>query len=343
MSKIIKCKNCGNNLSYDPDINCLVCEHCGSKTTFNQVEFGGKKPLDTSVSTRLNGVRVCPSCGAKDTFEENNVSIKCAYCGTPVVMESFKNNIDAIIPFSISKKGAINCYKNWLRNRVWAPKSLKKLAKAGAFEGYYLPAWAYDAEVDTSYSGTLVETIETRTTDKDGNRVVKTYEKRTPVYGNRNDKFVDTIVTGNNKLSNSILQDLEPFDYSRLKVYRDEYIFGLKVDNFIYSAVEGYNMAQNEMKSVVRDRIYRQYRRANKHLENLRMSNSYKNVKQARYLLPMWSASYTFKNKKYTVNINGSTGQVKGTAPVSKWKVFLATLLGLAVVGLIIWFAIRQT
>lgn len=342
MPKLIKCKNCGNNLSYDPDSSCLLCEHCGSKTPFNQVEFGGKKPLDTTVSNKLSGVRVCPSCGAKDTFEENNVSIKCAYCGTPLVMESFKNNIDAIIPFSISKKGAMGCYKNWLRNRIWAPKSLKKLAKADAFEGFYLPAWAYDADVDTSYSGTLVETVETRTVDSDGNRVVKTHEKRTRINGNRSDMFVNTIVTGNNRLSNSVLQDLEPFDYSCLRVYRDEYIFGLRVDNFTYNATEGYNMAQNEMKSTIRERIYSQYRRAKEHLENLSMSSSYQNVKQARYLLPMWTASYTFKNKKYSVNVNGSTGEVKGTAPVSKLKVFLATLLGLAVVGLIVWFAIKK-
>ncbi len=341
MSKFIKCENCGNSFSYAPDLNCLVCEHCGSKASFEQSTFGGKKPLDTTISNSLGGVRVCPVCGAKDTFEENNVSANCAYCGTPLVVESFKNNIDAIIPFSITKKGAVDSYKKWLHGRIWAPKALKKLAKTGDFEGYYLPVWAYDADVNTSYSGMMVEAGETFMPNNYANAGLKTNAKRRPVHGNRSDKFVNTIVAGNNNLSNKILQDLEPFDYSRLRVYRDEYIFGLHVDNFTYSATEGFNMAQDEMKSAIRDRIVRTHSTPKEHLEGLEMFHSFENVKQARYLLPMWSAYYTYKSKKYMINVNGSTGKIKGKAPVSKWKVFFAVMFGLAIIGLIAWLILK--
>jgi small-conductance mechanosensitive channel len=36
--------------------------------------------------------------------------------------------------------------------------------------------------------------------------------------------------------------------------------------------------------------------------------------------------------------INGQTGEVQGRSPVSFWKVLAAVLIGLAVIGLIIWF-----
>jgi hypothetical protein len=59
-------------------------------------------------------------------------------------------------------------------------------------------------------------------------------------------------------------------------------------------------------------------------------------------LLPVWIASYRYREKSYRFLVNGVTGKVAGTAPVSAWKVAIAVLIGIAVaVGLYFFFRNR--
>jgi hypothetical protein len=55
--------------------------------------------------------------------------------------------------------------------------------------------------------------------------------------------------------------------------------------------------------------------------------------------LPVWVGGYRYRNKPYRFVVNGRTGEVQGEAPVSFWKVFFAVLLGLLIVGTIVYFS----
>ena len=50
-------------------------------------------------------------------------------------------------------------------------------------------------------------------------------------------------------------------------------------------------------------------------------------------ILPVWLLSYRYKEKVYQVMINGATGRLSGERPWSAWKIALAVLFGLLVVG----------
>ena len=47
-------------------------------------------------------------------------------------------------------------------------------------------------------------------------------------------------------------------------------------------------------------------------------------------LLPVWKYIYTYKEKEYPFYVNGQTGKIVGTAPISKGKVwaYAGTLWG---------------
>jgi hypothetical protein len=53
--------------------------------------------------------------------------------------------------------------------------------------------------------------------------------------------------------------------------------------------------------------------------------------------LPIWSGAYRYNGKSWAYLVNGQTGEVRGEAPVSKWKVAIAVLVGLIVLALIIY------
>ena len=56
-------------------------------------------------------------------------------------------------------------------------------------------------------------------------------------------------------------------------------------------------------------------------------------------LLPVYVSSYRYNGKEYNFFVNGETGTVSGSRPYSFWKIFFAVLLGLIVIGVIVYFA----
>ena len=50
------------------------------------------------------------------------------------------------------------------------------------------------------------------------------------------------------------------------------------------------------------------------------MTARYSNITFKHVLLPVWLASYRWKNKPFRVVVNGRTGEVSGERPFSPWK-----------------------
>jgi len=329
--RIEKCDGCGNNMQYEPETQDLACVHCGKHIAFeNQPYENNKSPLDLTEEVEVNKTVICncPNCGANNELNENSISYKCNHCGTPIVLNEFAEDINALVPFKISKQIAKQYYKKWLKKRWFAPNSLKKLAELDKIEGHYIPVWAFDANTHTKYSGVEVRT-RTVTRFVNGKPTTHTVSERFPFRGTRNDDFKDILVTGNAYITNDMLEKLEPFDYKTLKLYTPEYLMGCCVDTFSIPLINGYKTAKSEMQNRIENSI-----RATKsgRIEGLKMDTSYNDQKQARFLVPIWSSVYKYKNKDYKFYINGCTGEVHGSYPKSPWKIFFASLLGIAVI-----------
>jgi len=59
-------------------------------------------------------------------------------------------------------------------------------------------------------------------------------------------------------------------------------------------------------------------------------------------LLPVWLGAYRFQDKVYSFLVNARTGEVKGDAPISVWKVLGLVLLGLLIIGGIYYFSSKK-
>ena len=340
MANASKCKSCGNNLIYDAKSGKLFCQHCKNYYDFDNPNWDQvKKSLNLKYKEQaFNKSYTCPNCGNKERFSPESLSFKCSYCGTPLVISSFKNDIDAVAPFKINYGQAVSSYKQWIAKKIWAPRKLKKLAKVSKFIGHFLPTWAFDADTTTNYDGTeIIQKAVTRRTSQ--GQIITTVENvQRRFFGTRKDKFTNVITVGNNIISNDTLEKLEPFDYINLKVYRDEYLFGYLLDNYSIGIEQGYNMATQEISRNINNRI-RSSR--NNTVIALNTSITYQNQKQARYLLPIWSSSFKYNKKNYDFYVNGCSGKVVGRTPISIFKVMLAIIFGIAVAGLIIYLIMR--
>ena len=71
------------------------------------------------------------------------------------------------------------------------------------------------------------------------------------------------------------------------------------------------------------------------HYRGMRYNHQFYNVRFKHILLPVWIFSSPYGKKIYRFMINGETGRVAGSAPVSPFKVLAAVAAGLALVLLI--------
>jgi hypothetical protein len=65
------------------------------------------------------------------------------------------------------------------------------------------------------------------------------------------------------------------------------------------------------------------------------MQARYSDVTFKHVLLPVWLASYRWRNKAYQVVVNGRTGAVSGERPYSAIKIAIAVILALIVAAAI--------
>ena len=353
--KSVTCPNCGASLSYKPGTTQLTCEHCGSSF---DIKTDGASAADAQkendLLAALSGnwqalqaqvqtyVIKCPACGAETSLDQNAFTGACAFCGTPLSVQPDARSVahpQAVLPFKVDRDAAVADYTKWLRKLWFAPNDLKKAASADRFNGVYLPFWTFDAATESDYRGERGEHYtETQTRVVNGKteteRVTKT--RWFPASGRVARFFNDLLVTASRAMPEKHLNQLEPWDLANLVPYDPRYLTGFKAEISQVSIVDGYN----EAKQVMARRIEQDVRHDIGGDEQRVSSVNTRYDKQTyKYiLLPVWLSVYRFRNKVYRFVVNARTGEVHGERPWSFWKIALAVLVVVIVIGVIAYF-----
>src|SRR4029077_20723514 len=127
-----------------------------------------------------------------------------------------------------------------------------------------------------------------------------------------------------------------PSDLKKLVEFRDEYLSGFKTERYTIGPKEGFEHARVIMDGKIRELCTRDIGGDHQRLETVRTQHV--GVTFKHILLPLWLASYRYRDQSYRVLVNGQTGEVQGDRPYSWVKigilagVILAILLALLVV-----------
>ena len=137
-------------------------------------------------------------------------------------------------------------------------------------------------------------------------------------------------------MPDNLMDKLEPFDYSNMKIFNTPYLAG-----FIS---EKYNYTDREMFPRIQQRVTRYI---DNYVSSTIMGYSTKNIinhdyrgKQinAEYVLfPVWMVYYDYDHSEYTFAMNGQTGKIAGKPPLSIGK----AAGGAALVTLILFIICR--
>ncbi|MEO1492845.1 MAG: primosomal protein N' (replication factor Y) - superfamily II helicase [Pseudomonadota bacterium] len=361
----LPCQECGAPLTFQPGAGKMVCQFCGTE---NEIEGAGQavspwgartekdpeiKELDylKALNDALDDAEVeetetlrCPGCGAEVSLDANTIADECPFCATPMAREDGRTHRhpkpQGVLPFAFPERDAKKRISDWLGSLWFAPNGLKKFAEAGRpLNGVYLPHYTYDAVGDADYTGQRGDAYyvtRTRTVMVDGKPQQQTYQERrirwTPVSGHVRHMFDDVLVPASDTMNPNRGQAEDggrSWDLAALEPYRIEFIAGFRAEAPSVALEDGYNRAQQVMEQLLTRDVKFDIGGDAQQITSMRPR--YSNITFKHVLLPVWLASYRYKNKPFRVVINGRTGQVTGERPYSAWKIAAAVVLGLIV------------
>ncbi|MEL6221492.1 MAG: primosomal protein N' (replication factor Y) - superfamily II helicase [Cyanobacteria bacterium J06627_8] len=337
------CPSCSANLEFDPNTKQLVCSYCGTTQAIEHTTLGGPSEQNfddfwDAEHTQLAALSKsamevsCPGCKASIAFEPPDVAGDCPFCGTSIVAQPHTANPvitpNGVLPFQFGKKDAQQKIRQWLSKLRFAPNGLKKMAQNDRLQGVYLPFWTYDCNTTSRYDGKrgtyYYVDVSYTTTDSDGKTVRRTRKERRTrwrsVSGSVSFFSDDILVAATNSIAKPRMEQLKPWNLQALVPYKPSYLAGFKAQRYEANLKQGFEIAKEEgIKHDIGHAIRRDIGGDTQRI--LSVQTSYYDIKFKHILLPVWIASYRFKNKQYQVIINAQTGEVLGDRPWSKVKI----------------------
>lgn len=321
---LFKCKNCGGNVVYEPSRGKMYCPHCES--------------LDSEDTIQGGSLTQCVNCGAPMQVQNYTSASRCEHCGSYIVFNERVEGVyepHMLIPFRINKEGAVAAMEKEFGGRLFTPSDFMSTKSLEKMVGIYVPFWLYDykASYDFVGEGTRVKTWRSGNTEYTETSYYEVVRKM--------DVDFDKIpVDASFAMEDGIMDLMEPYNYQQLQNFEPKYMSGFYGEIYNQGAQELENRAQTKARSASEELMQgslNDYSSVRPHRKDLNLQRDGENYA----LMPVWQYLYRYKNKTYQFHVNGQTGKVIGTTPVSKEKVLAYGASVFALVTSICCLAVR--
>jgi len=342
------CPSCGAPQKFSPATGKLVCEFCRTQTDIkisqdiiHEYEFTeAVAALHTQKNQIIEKDIKCKKCGGSFTLTPYSFSSNCPYCGTPAITDFIREiTPKSLIPFRLSHKEAQVLFRQWVGSRWFAPNAFKKyLDGDNTLTGYYLPYWTYDSDTTTPYRGLrgdIYYVTVTKTIVQNGRqRQIRVQEPRinwTPVSGVVYVSFDDITIGASKTISRAILDSLEPWDTMSLVPFDEKYLSGFEAEEYTVGLDNGFEFAKAKMAHKIEQNI--RYDIGGDQQQIQQMHTKHNDITYKNVLLPVWTASFQWKEKEYYYAINAQSGKIVGERPYSSMKIIFAVLAALTLLA----------
>jgi hypothetical protein len=331
MDTLLRCTLCRNVV----DAEDLFCATCGREVEPTRPEAptgeagSPPKPRAPELEQGLLGFD-CRGCGASMTYDASAKALRCAFCGSTDLGRQ-PGTTGRIRPtrrvaFALEAPQAHKAFAAWIRKGIWRPSRLKLEARVVEMQPVYVPCWVFAAETDTNWAADSSET--------------PAFARASwcPVGGRSAGEVRDVLVLASGTLTPREIAGLLPFDLDRAVPYQREDVGSTAVEDVGVSRRGARPAARATIEDLERERCasFVPGRSRNVHVNVLVTGMTSEPV-----LLPVFIAAYRWRERSFRFLVNGETGAVIGSAPVSKTKVALAIFLAAAVIAAVVLLAMR--
>lgn len=330
-----KCPNCGGSLKFNAESQDWKCEFCLSALNNDEIKSieerfnteaesmnkGMPEPEDIESQRQANlefesdaRIYSCNSCGAEIVTDKTTAATFCYYCHNPAIIPgqlSGSYRPAKVIPFKLKKAAATEMFIKWCKKKPLLSKSFTTSSQLELLSGVYVPFWLFDCDTRGDMTA-YAKKVRTWVSGDKKYTETKTYN----IVRSGNARFLKLPADGSSKADDKLMETLEPYDYSQMEDFSMSYLSG-------YMA-EKYDKNQNEVFGRIQDRV-QQYTK--KLLQDTIVGYSSVTVntcninirdsKAAYVLLPTWMFTYKYRGKTYVFAMNGQTGKIAGSLPIS--------------------------
>ena len=344
-----KCPCCGGAIAFDSTLQKMKCPFCDTEFEMetlasydNELKNEPEENMswnDTAGTEWENGEAdglrsyVCKSCGGEIVGDETTAATSCPFCDNPIVMMGqFSGSLkpDYVIPFKVDKKAAKAALKKHYDGKRLLPKVFKDQNHIDEIKGIYVPVWLFDADADASirYKATKVRAWSDQNYD---------YTETSFYAVSRGGKigFERVPVDGSSKMDDTLMESIEPFDFSEAVNFQTAYLAGYLADKYDVDSEQSIGRANERIKKSTENEFaatVQGYATVTPEATSIRLQNG-----KAKYALyPVWLLNTTWNGEKYVFVMNGQTGKFAGNLPLDKtaykkWLFGLTGLIGVAI------------
>ena len=272
---------------------------------------------------------ICKNCGAVIFTDADTTATSCSFCGAPVVLSDRLSGSylpAKVIPFTITKEQATEAFKKWCSKGLLFPDDFKFANRIKSITGMYIPFFLYDLDGHGELNATCTK--------------VKSYSKgdyiytETSYYNVYREAFVKynkVPADASEKMNDSLMDKLEPYDYSNLKDFQMPYLAGYLAENYNYNEKDLYPRIQQRVEPYVDSFMkssIKGYASTRVNYESIQL-----NPTDTYYtLLPIWMVCYDYQQSEHTFAMNGQTGKIVGTPPISTKKKTIAFFILIGII-----------
>lgn len=257
----------------------------------------------------------CDSCGGAVAMEVGADAPRCLFCGSAALSEQAElpeevEPPSATVPFSISDDDADAAFRKFARSSFWYPDDIRNARLE--LNRMFLPAWVFSGTIETHYAA-LVSAV-----SRSGSR---------PVSGAERTQMRGVLVPSSSALTRSELHDISPFSMDDSAPFQPDALdepFELGSLTRSAATEQALGVMRASHQKQLSDQIS---------ARKINTTCLHEDLDGEPVLLPIFIGAYRRKDEVYRVVINGQTGKLTGTAPISWVKVALAVLITLAVIG----------
>lgn len=336
-----KCPACDGALSFDSGLQKMKCPYCDTEFevaalqemdevlrhegTSDYTWQSQPEALWSEDETQNLRSFVCNSCGGEIVGDENTAATRCPFCDNPVVMSGqFKGELrpDLVVPFQLDKEQAKAALKKHFGKKPLLPRLFTAQNRIESIQGIYVPFWLFDTDAEASirYKATRIHTW------SDSNYIYTRTSYYSLLRAGRIG-FDNVPVDGSSKMSDELMESIEPYDLGKAVDFQTAYLAGYLADK--------YDVTADDSKPRANDRIRTSTEQAFEattagYASVIPVNTDIRlNGGRVRYaLLPVWILTTRWKDKAFTFAMNGQTGKLVGNLPID-WKRFWMYVLSI--------------
>lgn len=345
-----KCPCCGAGLVFGEATQKLTCSHCNNTFSLEAVRaFNDTSESEeqtewendtaqswTDAEAEKMQVFVCPSCGGEILSDENTAATFCPYCENPTILPTRLSGAlkpDGVIPFRTSREDAQKAFLALCKKKPLLPKQFASQQRVEKITGMYVPFWLYACSGDLNgrYNATRVHVWS-------DSRYNYTRTEHFLLLRDAEADFSGIPMDASSKMDNALMESIEPYDYSAIVDFDTAYLSGFLADKYDVASETGHER--------IRQRVDRSMEAllapSLTGFAGVIPTSRKLNIRQghASYvLLPVWMLSTKYQNKIYTFVMNGQTGKMTGSFPISAKRSaawFSAVCAGVAAVAALV-------